>query len=181
MTQINADTDLNEQRLLNREQTGDRADGRNRRRTTRCGQTPSEVERAGRHRCGARGYAEKLGFASWPCFYHSPPPSNRGTLLYRLPWGEIGAVPGVSDVIKGGSGAVEKRSVGQPVHLLECKLGSSMVLTPHTFLPFRNTSLYWATPELVGSVVGSCAIPHGRPSSLYWPRKEASRFSCGCW
>src|SRR5271170_3857913 len=43
-------------------------DGRNRRRTTRCDQTPPEVERAGGHRCGARGVSEKHDFVSGPSF-----------------------------------------------------------------------------------------------------------------
>src|SRR5208283_5188702 len=61
-----------------------RAGGRNRWRTIRCDQTRPEVVCVGPHRCEARGDALKYYFSSWPCFYHDPPPTNRGTPLYRL-------------------------------------------------------------------------------------------------
>src|SRR5580658_750622 len=65
--------------------SGGRAAGRKRPRTNDFDQTQQGVERAGRHQCEERGDAEKHYFASWPCLYHSQPPLNRGTLLYRLP------------------------------------------------------------------------------------------------
>lgn len=61
-----------------------RVAAQNRRRTIRCDQTPPEVERAGRHRCGPRDDAKKRCFASCPRFYHDPLMTNRGTSLYRL-------------------------------------------------------------------------------------------------